>query len=698
MNQGLTSPTSDLRESGSLRAPTSKGRFLQLRRRAPDDPMRLRSHIQEEVDAYFLKHGLTCLSGQKEALYAAIDAVLQAEPESCTVIPFEPGLGKSTLIRAMLTAFAQEFRLCTSIALRIGGVIVVVEKSSEAHELENLCNSRTTEQPVAVVIEGPNDYNLGQGGCYNGQANSFQECPRRACPDYAVCPLANKLRQTQETPILILLHARYQSYIEDISGFLTWYREDQEQCRSLLLIDELPNLFEENIVSLKSLNEAELELDSIKPSYTTTVKREKLHLLFLWDKTIRLPFRKFMGAPQSQTGLVSIEDAGFNPVSLQELLEAIECYSQGTKAQKIVKSLLDSQHLYYYVGQTTELFAPRLKKIAGKGQPATFIFSGTAQLSPEVMENSEIQVLESPVDESFERMEIVIQRGDAWNASKTGLKRAGNLNAAVQWLQEILPDILKRHNRVLLVSYQTYAEALWSRLDEFHSHLIPYVDGSGKALPKLPYFGGLNGSNLYQAATCVISLGLNRFEPREYIGRALALNSCGDGCQLFPQDEQKSCRLDRSPRVMEIQDITLARDLVQLIFRSALRRHGETAPIEVWLLQPPNGVVAHLQNTFPGCRIREIPDFSVECKMAASLGKRYCGQETSAGKLLRWLLAWDGSPVSPEEIRHQAGLTLTQFKEAKRNPNVRAFFQRNIHASGSGRNTIYVKNAAEIQQ
>lgn len=34
----------------------------------------------------------------------------------------------------------------------------------------------------------------------------------------------------------------------------------------------------------------------------------------------------------------------------------------------------------------------------------------------------------------------------------------------------------------------------------------------------------MNGSNLYRESTCVICLGLNRFEPREYISRTLALD------------------------------------------------------------------------------------------------------------------------------------------------------------------------------
>ena len=45
----------------------------------------------------------------------------------------------------------------------IGGVIVVVEKTSEAEELEELCNGAGDRPPVARAISAPNDYNLSQG-------------------------------------------------------------------------------------------------------------------------------------------------------------------------------------------------------------------------------------------------------------------------------------------------------------------------------------------------------------------------------------------------------------------------------------------------------------------------------------------------------------------------------------------------------
>ena len=65
---------------------------------------------------------------------------------------------------------------------------MVVQKSSEGHELEELCNGVSGEK-VALLLESANDFNLSQGRCPNGTASTFSECKKRTCPDYDTCEL-----------------------------------------------------------------------------------------------------------------------------------------------------------------------------------------------------------------------------------------------------------------------------------------------------------------------------------------------------------------------------------------------------------------------------------------------------------------------------------------------------------------------------
>ena len=115
--------------------------FSPLRPRAEDDPQRLRGRVMKALDHYFLTRGSTYLSGQREALSAIVKTVLDDSHQGVFAVPLVPGGGKSTLLRALLTVFAEVSRdMSDPIAQRLGGVVVVVEKTAEGDELEELCN------------------------------------------------------------------------------------------------------------------------------------------------------------------------------------------------------------------------------------------------------------------------------------------------------------------------------------------------------------------------------------------------------------------------------------------------------------------------------------------------------------------------------------------------------------------------------
>ena len=66
-------------------------------------------------------------------------------------------------------------------------------------------------------------------------------------------------------------------------------------------------------------------------------------------------------------------------------------------------------------------------------------------------------------------------------------------------------------HKVLVVTYKGYAKELWDALSEFHDRLIPLqADDNSGPKESLPYFGGMNGSNRYNEADCVICAGLGR--------------------------------------------------------------------------------------------------------------------------------------------------------------------------------------------
>lgn len=672
--------------------------FQRLQFRNPDDPMLLFGKVCRRIDDYFQRRGAVYLPGQKESLYDAAEALLSGTQGEIIAIPILPGGGKSTLIRSLLEVLSEEFRQDSLPAQKIGGVVVVVQKSSEGHELEDLCN-QNLDQPVALLLESANDFNLGRGGCINGNASSFSQCGKGACPDYADCPLMHLWDRIGEVPILILLHARYAAYLEDMSPFLHWQCGSEERTRTLLLVDELPDLFRTNQISLQILNEAETQLDAECRNYSPR-GRAKCEMLYQWRRQIRTPFfalRKQLYRRPNKSGILSpkeLEAEGFNRDDLADYWKKLEEYLPGSKAGRIVHALLTAKYVLFSTRNVDTLSIPSLRKLSGENQPATFLFSGTATIAPEVIRNPEIHTRKTTWTEDFSRLQVFIQRGDAFSTSKTAFAKKRNQDAAILWLREALAKLIIYNPKVLLVTYQRIAGLLWNALEEFHDHLIPYIDGEGKPQPKLPYFGGMNGSNLYQEATCVICLGLHRFEPAEYLWRAVALDNEGKILQAIQMQlassNHKYRDLEQLPEVLDIQDATLADDLIQLIFRCALRRHGETQQITVWLFQPPNGVLARLAEFFPGACFKDVKAVPESCRTAMTTGRQYKGSSTHAAILLTWLTSqWDGKEITPKEIREHINLTMKQFKEAKKNADVKTFFASCVETSGSGSNTIY---------
>ena len=206
-------------------------------------------------------------------------------------------------------------------------------------------------------------------------------------------------------------------------------------------------------------------------------------------------------------------------------------------------------------------------------------------------------------------------------------------------------------------------------------------DGSG---PCLPYFGGVAGSNAYRDATAVVCLGLPRLEPGDYLRRALAIDPDGSHAEELSHATEA---LERQPCALKMQDIHLAHELVQMVFRSRLRCHGDKAPIELWLTQPPVAVLTLLHDYLGDCRFEKHNALPAECHSKLHTSKQRNGIQTNAARLYEALLAVpEGEETTPAQLREQTSLTQDQYKEAMRAPSVQEMFRTGFTTFGSGKN------------
>ncbi len=656
----------------------------------------LTGQVMDELDEYFSTRGLTYLSGQRELLRDTVRLMLGEAKEPVTTIPLLPGMGKSTLVRALVKVLTREFVRMSDYAKSLGGVILVVEKTAEAYELRDLIQENAPNRDLVRVLESPNDFNIAHGGCQRSDVQTRAECPGKDCPQAAECRLLHAADKANQTPFLVFMHARYDChYIENLSALREWSSgEETIYTRKLLIVDEAPNLMKVSKLSTSVIAACEGMISTYKPSYKLSWDKPKQTLLSTLNYSLRIPFQKLLRQYKANGSCIAVATsddfnaAAFDWSKLDPFCDQLERYA-GPRSDEIIEavSVLSKQPAAYQIGQEHELTVPHCRPFDTRDDLHTFILSGSAVLSPELYENPEVDMPPAAVQESYQRLTIHVQRSDSrFSVSKTAMAHKTTRNVLTVWLKNKLSGMAG--HKVLVVTYKGYAKELWDALSEFHDRLIPLqADDNSGPKESLPYFGGMNGSNRYNEADCVICAGLGRFDSEEYFNRALAFDFDGSAWGEFEQ----AC-LDPSFRntddlacVQKMRNLTMARDLVQLVFRSTLRNHGGKEPVSLWLIQPPEEVVMHVRESFRDCQHDEISELPFECLSELAAGRTFQGKPTHASKLLKWLADWDGSPILIAEVQGQLGMKPGQWKEARKNAAVKEAF-KHIETDGSGKN------------
>ena len=177
----------------------------------------------DELDEYFLHAGLTYLSGQRELLRDTVRLMLGEAEVPVTTIPAPAGMGKSTLVRALVKVLTREFVRMSDYAKSLGGVILVVEKNRRGVRAARLIQENAPNRDLVRVLESPNDFNIAHGGCQRSDVQTRAECPGKDCPQAAECRLLHAADKANQTPFLVFMHARYdQYYIENLSALREW--------------------------------------------------------------------------------------------------------------------------------------------------------------------------------------------------------------------------------------------------------------------------------------------------------------------------------------------------------------------------------------------------------------------------------------------------------------------------------------------
>ena len=231
--------------------------------------------------------------------------------------------------------------------------------------------------------------------------------------------------------------------------------------------------------------------------------------------------------------------------------------------------------------------------------------------------------------------------------------------------------------------------------DQYGDILIPFTTKDGKVFKKLPYFGGITGSNAYNQCTLIIMAGLNRYNPAEYLNRVIAISSASEKWASMAENTNE----DKAQTMMDaMQSELLSNEVVQDFYRTDLRNHSSNRKVEAHIFQPPEAILSALRHQFPDasfCTISEIPEDAI----LVSLDYKTYGPKQTHGaaieQFLRQRLSKDPeSSVTPKEIQEGAGLSVEEYNTGMKSPELKKFIAEHFTQIGRGRHCKYAPHGS----
>ena len=229
--------------------------------------------------------------------------------------------------------------------------------------------------------------------------------------------------------------------------------------------------------------------------------------------------------------------------------------------------------------------------------------------------------------------------------------------------------------------------------------LIPFTTKDGKVFKKLPYFGGITGSNAYNLCTLIIMAGLNRYNPAEYLNRAIAISSASEKWASMAEDTNE----DKAQTMMDaMQSELLSNEVVQDFYRTDLRNHSSNRKVEAHIFQPPEAILSALRHQFPDASFRTISEIPEDAILVSLDYKTYGPKQTHGAAIeqfLRQRLSEDPeSSVTPKEIQDATGLSEEEYNTAKKSPMLKAYLAEHFTMTGRGRYRKYIPIGLAIRE
>ena len=298
----------------------------------------------------------------------------------------------------------------------------------------------------------------------------------------------------------------------------------------------------------------------------------------------------------------------------------------------------------------------------------TLIFDATAPVDGDYQRQTFMQMLPVQALCNTQSVTFHIYRSKQLNVSKNGMKKPGRAQGLCALIEEIVEEYPQP---TFLCVYKEYSDFFAQHLSPAARQHIRFMPGQEP--PKIPYFGGTNGSSDFRQCHNVILLGYPRLDPEAYLERTYAA-WCDSGFREELRQVQEGMRYQRKPwanglrclpSVAEYEARHLAAWMEQEIYRCALRNAQVSGPIHVFMFHPPEQAWRLLKERFLGCQVEYIEEVP-QCMLPhLGSGRTYKGRKTTLSFIQEFLANWDGTSMRIPQLRQQLGISSSAWKEVQ---------------------------------
>lgn len=579
-----------------------------------------------------------------------------------TIIPAPCGFGKSTIKIEIIKFYIDLYKK----GLTSNGMIISADRLDDLREIQDTLNN---DKSYTYLLEGKNEE-----VCIMKSDIQCHKC------NNSNCKVKTQLFEQKKYPILLVTNAR----LKECSETFNRYKDYDDGIRTLLLIDEKPQIKDTTKINQKLLDEINTYISSL--DYEDI--NDKTLLQQQWNDIDRLINEKF----------ISLRNNGYKRFIISNNSNIGVC-----RDNKIFMDLWNKymknnykrelQHIHdvltkggFYVYEKNTEFIARIgyRNLQEEycNDFKTIIFDGSALYDPDyniLINNNYAKFLYVENTRLYDNLKI-----DIYNAHKITKTQLHDKKYLIKAVGNFINNKIKDgFGSSYVVCNQEESGRLSEILNSTLKRDIPLND-DGRCF----YFGATKGSNAMQKCTRMFQVGWDRMPDYEYVIEFLCCNfdwnKILELClnqekaiwfsSLLTKTNREETFRDKSytsnnysfgiPKINECEYLDILCKFYQEVHRTKLREYSYNGRIQITLFRSEFIIYSMIKQLFPKCELTEINTEQIEFKVEKKNSyTKADGNKTDVQRVIEWID--NNKEFKVSDLRKECNLSSKRWERIK---------------------------------